>query len=66
MIEVVGGFGYALWLVLGLAVAAVVIYKTKIEGNPTVAENALILKSTEHRGNSFLTTDRTVSKWGTE
>lgn len=66
MIEAIGGLGYALWVVLGLAVVAVVVYKTKVEGNPTEDENALILKSTEARGKSFLTTDRAVSKWGTE
>lgn len=66
MIEAIGGLGYALWVVLGLAVVAVVVYKTKVEGNPTEDENAVILKSTEDRGNWFWTTDRTESKWGTE
>lgn len=66
MIEAIGGLGYALWLVLGTAVIAVVTYKVKVEGNPTVAENAVILKSTEDRSNWFWTTDRTESKWGTE
>lgn len=66
MIETVGNIGYAAWLLLGLATVAVALYKTQVEGNPTSDENKRIMESVAHRSNSFLTTDRTVSKWGTE
>lgn len=64
MIEAGGGLGYVLWVVLSLALGAVLLYKAKVEGNPTPFENEAIVRSLRHR-ESFLL-DKTESKWGGE
>lgn len=62
MIEVIEQYGHALWIVLSLAIVAVVLYKTYVEGSPSPSENEALLASTEPRSKSFLMTDRSVSK----
>lgn len=65
MIGYLNTYGFFVWGSLIIMLIAVILAKVA-EGNPTSDENALILQSTEHRGKSFLTTDRAESKWGTE
>lgn len=65
MIGFIGTYGYVLLLPLMLLLFPVVALKM-IEGPPTKEENDRIMKSIEYRGNTFLTTSRTESKWGTE
>lgn len=49
-------------LIMGLLVIKATFIKSR--SVPSVADNDTIMESLKYRSNTFLTTDRAVSKWG--